>query len=121
MRDEDIHVGDILKIRELADMANDNNVIEISTDAENRVTDIQFKSGVYFNPAMKSLCGREFAVSSCDQVCCCIDKSVTRYHSMNDVEDGWTITADMLEPFDSKDDDEITVSSEEAFMSFLFG
>lgn len=119
MRDEDIHVGDILKIRELADMANDNNVMEISTDAENRVTDIQFKSGVYFNQGMKSLCGREFAVSSCDQ--CRIDKLVTRYHSMNGVEDGWTITADMLEPFDSKDDGEITVSSEEDLMSFLFG
>lgn len=120
MRDEDIHVGDILKIREFNDMANDNNVIEISTDAENRVTDIQFKSGVYFNPAMKSLCGKEFAVSSCDRVCC-IDKLVTRYNSMNGIEDGWTITADMLEPFDSKDDGEITVSSEEDLMSFLFG
>lgn len=120
MRDEDIHVGDILKIRELADMANDNNVIEISTDAENRVTDIQFKSGVYFNPAMKSLCGREFAVSSCGQLCR-IDKLVTRYHSMNGVEGVWTITADMLEPFDSADNDEMTVSSEEDLMSFLFG
>lgn len=53
MRDGDIHIGDVLRVRQWSDMLN-----EFGTDDEGRI-----KSYYGFSENSKCLCGRQFTVT----------------------------------------------------------
>lgn len=63
MRDEEIHVGDVLRVREWNDMAN-----EFTTDPDGDIwipfDDFDDSSGIWFIRSMEYLCGKTFTVES---------------------------------------------------------
>ncbi len=98
MRDEDIHIGDVLRIRDWDDMASEYTV---SPDLGIKLTDNE----VYFANGMRRLCGELFTVVKKE-----FFLGICRYHSYENVEGnrnrsvgGWTITANMLEPYPNDD------------------
>lgn len=95
MRDEDIHIGDVLRIRQWDDMANEFGV--------NALGSIDCRC--CFTTEMIHMCGKQFTVSNIYE-----DYGETIYNSMEGVEydldgiefdedDTWDISADMLEPY----------------------
>lgn len=93
MRDEDIHIGDVLRIRQWDDMANEFGINERGS--------IDCRCG--FTTAMIHMCGKQFTVSNIYE-----DYGETIYNSEECVEydldgivfvedDTWDISADMLE------------------------
>lgn len=85
MRDEDIHVGDVLRIRQWDDMA-----AEFGTFARTGIKLRILTPNYNFLRKMDYLCGQLFTVSgTCDNAC---------YQSEENVEGRWKITAEMLDP-----------------------
>ena len=87
MRDEDIHIGDVLRIRQWDDMANEFGI--------NECGDIDCR--YCFTTTMIHMCGKQFTVSNIYE-----DYGETIYNSEEGVEydvegDTWDISADMLE------------------------
>lgn len=87
MRDEDIHIGDVLRIRQWDDMAN-----EFGVNAPGSID-----CRCCFITSMIYMCGKQFTVSNIYNNC------GTTYHSAEGVEYNydvaWNISADMLEPY----------------------
>lgn len=112
MRDSDIHVGDVLKVKMWEDMSHEYVIDECG----NVVIPNEYR----FTTAMKHLCGKALTVK---------EKRVTakgcmRYYSIENVEEfdgecAWVITAGMLEPFED-DTDEFDVATDEE-IKLLFG
>lgn len=112
MRDSDIHVGDVLKVRLWEDMSREYVVDECGN--------MVIANECSFIRSMKYLCGKTFTVK---------EKRVTvkgcmRYYSIENVEEfdgecAWFITAGMLEPFED-DTDEFDVATDEE-IKLLFG
>lgn len=106
MRDEDIHIGDVLRIRQWDDMVDEFGVDSYGNIPCNRM----------FVKNMKSLCGKQFTVSETDKVC-------GYYKSEEGVECDdishmmWKITADMLEPLEEDFLEDIT---DEELIKLLF-
>lgn len=83
MRDEDIFVGSILRVRSYEELSTE--------DKEGRIL-------FGFNKNMKDMCGKVFTVKD-------IDRSfeatnLCRYYSEEGVEKSWAVSADMLEPIE---------------------
>ena len=108
MKEKDIHIGDVLKIRSWDDMKSEYGVDEFG--------EIVSDKGVCFHEEMQHLCGRIFTVQDVEQRI----GDETRYYSVEGVEQldycgNWYITAWMLDPYaDDEDfecatDDEITL------------
>lgn len=104
MKDEDIHIGDVLRIRQWDDMVDEFGL--------NSYGYIECR-GV-FVAHMKYLCGKQFTVSSVEY---------GDYHSDERVELNsqgrmmWRITADMLEPIEEDFLEDIT---DEELIKLLF-
>lgn len=103
MRDEDIRVGDVLRIRRWEDMEAEFGLTE---DGEIPCVDT-------FTPYMRDLCGMTFTV-----------RSVNTYDNLNNdyeaKEPGfgkWIISADMLEPF--AEDETVEPESPDSLFGFL--
>lgn len=114
MRDEEIEIGDKLRIREWDDMAEEFGVDECG--------DIETK--VWFTTGMRSSCGKPFTVSERYRFDNAEDELCWAYYSREDVEviDGhsFLITSDMLER--ATNSDELSDSPEDfdAKFSALF-
>ena len=82
------NVGDVLRVREWDDMANEHGV---------RGGDI--RTELYFLESMRNLCGQTFTVAKIDNWH--LDSNVEIYHSVEKIEKelGVYISADMLEYF----------------------
>lgn len=91
MRSEDIHVGDVLRVREWDDL--------LSHCTSNLPSGLQ-GFGFFFNTRMKYMCGRVFTVSDIQQN----DRDEERYtiRSVEGIESEqgcWFLSAGMLEPY----------------------
>lgn len=113
MRDEDIHIGDVLRIRDWNDMASEFPV--------DRDSGIRMPGGIWFANGMKYLCGEAFTVASAGGY---LEK--LNYRSCENVEDDnewgiWAITAEMLESnlSDTSEDEDFTPISTSDLMEFL--
>lgn len=96
MRDEDIKVGDVLRVRSWDDM-----VFEYGTELFGGITRIKTPS-LRFSENMKNMCGLTFTVRKVlhdalgrTLYCSCEGVECHTQYSFN----MWSITADMLEPF----------------------
>lgn len=107
MKEKDIHVGDILRIRSYEDM-----VEEYGCDSYG----IIYSDGFCFSDVMRELCGRQFTVSEIGH-----DEWVpgTFFLSKEGIEcygddDGWHwyIPAWMLEPYEDEEDLECATDDE---------
>lgn len=91
MRDEEIEIGDKLRIREWDDMAEEFGVDE----------DGDIKTKVWFATGMRSLCGKPFTVSERYEVNNMEGELCWAYFSREDVEvidkHSYMIISDMLE------------------------
>lgn len=110
MRDEDIHIGDTLRIRSYEDMKS-----EFGADEEG---DILINDGVSFIPKhMGYMCGKLFTVSNAEDD----DGYGYEYRSLQRVEgygdSHWCIKAWMLEPY--TDTEEFYIASDEEISSLL--
>lgn len=118
MRDEDIHIGDVLRVRQWEDMAAEYG----TTDDENSYfCAIQVNKYVKFLKKRKYLCGQTFTVSECyDSE---FDNETKFYCSKEGVEikdlgrGDWLICAEMLEPIIEED---LEVANDED-IKLLFG
>lgn len=96
-------VGDILRVREWDDMAEE---FEVNSDGINCEI-------AWFTNEMKYLCGKEFTV-----------RNITHYgrfpiyHSEERIEGRFFITESMLEPFEKTTD--FDIASEDELDAFLF-
>lgn len=104
MKDEDIHIGDVLRIRQWDDMVDEFGL--------NSYGYIEC-SGV-FATNMKYLCGKQFTVSSIEYGTYYSDERVER-NSLGRMI--WRITADMLEPSEEDSLEDIT---DEELIKLLF-
>lgn len=112
MRDEEIHIGDVLRIRQWDDMVDE---FGIDTDGDIRFyiwTGID-SIPVFFYSTLKYLCGQTFTI---DKI-----KSISDgyfYYSKENIEHAgrWIITADMLEPFE---EDELETATDEDIKALL--
>lgn len=105
MKDEDIHVGDVVRIRSFEDMKS-----EFGVDQHGH---IHGDYNVWFGDGMKALCGSVFTVT---------EYRNGEYRSVEGIEDcddgsNWSISAWMLEPYN--DDKDIDVASDEE-LNLLF-
>lgn len=101
MKDEDIHVGDVLRIRSFEDMKSEFGVGQDGY--------IYGGHGVWFGDEMEALCGNVFTVSEFS------DEEYRSIEGVEDRDDGthWCICAWMLEPFN--DTDELEPASDDDF------
>lgn len=109
MRDEDIHIGDTLRIRSYEDMKS-----EFGSD---EYGDILMTDGVCFIPEhMGYMCGKLFTVSNAEDD----DGYGYEYHSFQGVEECdnncWCIKAWMLEPCDDDIEWEVADDNEIALL-----
>lgn len=104
MRDEDIHIGDVLRIRQWSDMAGEYGTTHLDEDYYYCM--IQVNPRIKFWRKMKYICGKTFTVSEIADLQVESDV-VKRYFSEEGVEDTdfrtnyckpWIICAEMLEP-----------------------
>lgn len=111
MRDSDIHIGDVLKVKMWEDMSREYVVDECGN--------VAIANECSFTTAMKYLCGKVFTVKE-KQV---TNRGCMRYYSIENVEEfdgecAWIITAGMLEPFEDETD-EFDVASDEDFFKLF--
>lgn len=111
MRESDIHIGDVLKVRSWDDMAHEYESYEDG--------DIKTPSGYVFLKVMRHLCGQTFTVR--DQQTA--NMGCIRYYSVENVEEiagmsAWVITAEMLEPLDDEADEFGVATDEEIKLLF---
>lgn len=113
MRDEDIHIGDVLRIRQWNDMANEFGINAFGS----------INCRCVFITEMIHMCGKKFTVSKIYE-----DYGETMYNSAEGVEydldgiildkdDTWGISADMLEPYIEEKEWEVADDKE---MKLLF-
>ena len=108
MRDEDIHIGDTLRIRSYEDMKS-----EFGVDKNGHITPVS-SPFVFFSNRMINLCGRDFTVSSIvpDEY-----GGYCEYRSSENIEeyeDGmvWSILAWMLETCSDSEDCDVASDEE---------
>lgn len=115
MKDNEIHIGDVLRIREWDDMAAEFGV---EWRLEYQVINCRFA----FTDDMKPLCGKKFTVRGINK-----DNWTDRmcYLSEERAEDRasdlflyWKISADMLEPFE---EEEAVAAPDGSLFDFLMG
>lgn len=102
MRDEEIRIGDIVRIREWDDMANE---FEIDDDG-----DLRIATDLYFTKPMKKLCGKVLTVSNMykgdnDGICYLFSEKIS-----------WYVCSEMLEPYI---DEEYYVATDEDINELL--
>lgn len=114
MRDEEIHIGDVLRIRQWDDMVDE---FGIDTDGDIRFyiwTGID-SIPVFFYSTLKYLCGQTFTIDKITSIFDCYF-----YCSKENIERSnvgrWRITADMLEPFE---EDELETATDEDIKALL--
>ena len=119
MRDEDIHIGDVLRVRQWEDMVNEYGTI---CDEDSYCYAIKVNKSVKFLKKMKHLCGQIFTVSKYYDLD--FNDNNRFYLSKEKVEientrafGVWLICAEMLEPF-AEDDFEVANDED---MKLLFG
>ena len=105
MRDSDIEVGDVLRIRQWDDMASEytavGNDIYIYNYNHSRIIDT-------FVSSMCSLCGTVFTVLRKEEHY----NGSMRYESVEGFHNKWAITAEMLEPLEDTID-ELNIATDE--------
>lgn len=118
VRDEEIHIGDVLRIRQWDDMVGEFGLSKFSDDF---ILVTRKDSGVItgFTKEMRYLCGKEFTVRERLDT-----NSGFLYRSFNNIEKAfyapleyWTITAEMLEPFE---EDALEIATDDEIKA-LFG
>lgn len=119
MRDEDIHIGDVLRIRQWEDMVAEYGMT--TRDEYSYYCATQVRKEVIFTKQMKHLCGLNFTVSNVYDLEV-VDDNIKFYRSKENVEGEkdfgvWLICAEMLEPFIEED---FEVASDED-VKLLFG
>lgn len=104
MRDEDIHIGDVLRIRQWSDMVGEYGTTDLDEDYYYCM--IQVSPRIRFWRKMRYICGKTFTVSEIEEIQVESDK-VKVYFSEEGVEETdftinncypWYICAEMLEP-----------------------
>lgn len=105
MKDEDIHIGDVLRIRQWDDMVDEFG-LKPSGD---------IGCGGVFVKNMKCLCGKQFTVSSVEYGNYRSDERVERI--IGQCRKMWRITADMLEPLE---EDFLEDTTDEELIKLLF-
>ena len=121
MRDEEIKIGDRLRVRQWEDMAAEYGLTgygfikaEIEREDENGNL---LKSNESFTDVMRDLCGHTFTVSEINRY----DSFINDYDAEEPEFDDWTIEAWMLEPdvgsVDS--DEELAPEEPDALFGFL--
>ena len=110
VKDKDIHIGDIVRVRQWDDMANEFRCI---LDFSIEIT----KKRTRFTNHMKKYCGKVFTVSEAY-----MSNGISIGYKFNDEDNSginnWFICAEMLEPFEN--DIEWEVADDED-MKLLFG
>ena len=108
MNDKDIHIGDVLRVRQWEDMVNEYGTI---CDKDSYCYAIKVNKSVKFLKKMKHLCGQIFTVSKYYDLD--FNDNNRFYLSKEKVEientrafGVWLICAEMLEPF-AEDDFEV--------------
>ena len=101
MKDNEIHIGDMLRVRSFEDMKSEFGIDEDG--------DIRGEHNIWFDNEMKPLCGKVFTVSEFEY---------DEYHSVEGIEDcddgtHWSVRAWMLDPFN--DTDELEPASDDDF------
>lgn len=109
MRDSDIHVGDVLRIRQWGDMASEYTVVDNDIYIYNHSCLIDT-----FVSSMCSLCGTVFTVLRKEEH----RNGSMRYESVEGFHNKWAITAEMLEPLED-DTEEFDVASDEDFFKLF--
>lgn len=94
-------VGDKLRIRQWDDMLDEYGLISDSTS---------INVPLHFSSEMRYLCGAVFTVKSITPY-----DTYIRYFSYEDTESGWSISEEMLEPFEVP----INIASSEFFDEML--
>lgn len=117
MNDKDIHIGDVLRVRQWEDMVNEYGTI---FDEDSYCYAIKVNESVVFLKKMKHLCGQIFTVSRYYDLD--FNDKNRFYLSKEKVENmkafgAWLICAEMLEPFT---EDDFEVANDED-MKLLFG
>ena len=119
MNDKDIHIGDVLRVRQWEDMVNEYGTI---CDEDSYCYAIKVNKSVKFLKKMKHLCGQIFTVSKYYDLD--FNDNNRFYLSKEKVEKentrafgAWLICAEMLEPF-AEDDFEVANDED---MKLLFG
>lgn len=117
MRDEFIHMGDVLRVREWEDMEAEFGLDEmgdITPDIEWLSEDFRpLMSHESFLKEMRSLCGHTFTVLNI-----CKYETLINDYTAEELEfSGWTIEAWMLEPIGS--DEEIEPEEPDTLIGFL--
>lgn len=113
MRDEDIKVGDVLRIRQWDDMA-----AEFGTESYLDMTRIK-TSRIRFTERMKYMCGATFTISrrAYDE------RGWFYYRSAEGIEDimkaVFVITSEMLEPFSNDKEEEFSPLPDELIRQYL--
>lgn len=103
MRQEDIRVGDVLRIRRWEDMEAEFGLNEIG----------EILCADTFTPHMKELCGMTFTVKRIHEY----PTAASDYDAEEPEFDRWLISADMLEPV--TDNEEIEPENPDALFGFL--
>lgn len=110
MRDEDIHIGDVLRIRQWSDMVDEYGTTD--WDEDYYYCMIQVSPRIRFWRKMRYICGKTFTVSGIEEIQVESDK-VQIYFSEEGVEktdfatnrcQSWIVCAEMLEPIVENDD-----------------
>lgn len=110
MRDEDIHIGDVLRIRQWSDMVDEYGTTY--WDEDYYYCMIQVSPRIRFWRKMRYICGKTFTVLEIEEIQVESDK-VQIYFSEEGVEktdfatnrcQSWIICAEMLEPIVENDD-----------------
>lgn len=105
MRDNDIHIGDVVRVRRWKDMVREYGTTDCDEDYYYCM--IQVNPRIKFWRKMKYICGKTFTVSEIVDMQVESDV-VKRYFSEEGVEDTdfatnrlqpWVICAEMLEPY----------------------
>lgn len=91
IRDDEIHVGDVLRVRSWEDMAE-----ELGVDADGDIIPPEGYSS-WFAADMRYMCGSVFTVRSIEKSG---ELSNDRYNSEECLEEGWHIRSYMLEPLE---------------------
>lgn len=107
MKDSEIHVGDVLRIREWDDMANE---FEVDECGDIRIPKPNMPA--YFLYSNKYMCGQIFTVKEIRTTFCICYRSEENVEGDQESSFGfyYTITCDMLEPFT---DDEYELATDD--------
>lgn len=104
MKDSEIHIGDVLRIRSFEDMKS-----EFGVDQDG---DIYGGHGAWFVDEMEALCGNVLTVSEFS------DGEYRSIEGVEDCDDGthWSICAWMLEPYEDNTEMEVADDNQIALL-----